>query len=206
MPDNGSRPARGGLTFDAEGQEGGPFHSRRLHVPTASSGLTIGRGYDMKMKSKAQIVADLTSAGVAAADAARIAGAAGLAGAAAKQFIAAHALQNFEISPETQVKLFAISYAAEEKEVRRICDKPDCVAAFGRVAWDTAHPAIRDLFIDLKFRGDYTGDSRKLVQKLLVANNLAKLAQVMASRASWAAVPQDRFNRRRDFMAKAVAG
>jgi hypothetical protein len=42
-------PARGRLTFDAEGQEGGPWHSRHFHVPDATSGLIIGRGYDSRI-------------------------------------------------------------------------------------------------------------------------------------------------------------
>ena len=40
-------PKEGKVTFNSEGTEGGFFHSRKLHVPTASSGLTLGRGYDM---------------------------------------------------------------------------------------------------------------------------------------------------------------
>jgi len=42
-------PARGRLTFDAEGQEGGPWHSRHFHVPGATSGLIIGRSYDLRI-------------------------------------------------------------------------------------------------------------------------------------------------------------
>ena len=56
--------AFGQLTFDAEGMEKpGRFFSRRLHVPSSSSGATIGRGYDMREKSRDEIVADLVAAG-----------------------------------------------------------------------------------------------------------------------------------------------
>ena len=202
------KPTRGVITFDSEGveQPGSKFHSRVFHVPTDSSGLTIGRGYDMKMKPKAQIVADLKAAGVADADARRISGAAGLAGNAARAFVRSNGLGTFSITQEAQVKLFDISYRAEEAEVKRISAKPDCVAAFGKVNWDSTHPAIRDLLVDLKFRGDYTPASRKLVQKLLAGNDLAGLKRVMASRANWAAVPADRFKRRNDLLAAAQAG
>lgn len=44
-------PARGCLTFDAERQEVGPWHSRHFHVPGATSGLIIGRGYDLRIAS-----------------------------------------------------------------------------------------------------------------------------------------------------------
>jgi len=211
MTDAGSgaaavKPARGLLTWDSEGQEGGPFHSRKLHVPTLSSGLTIGRGYDMREKSAAQIEADLKSAGVSAAEAKTIAGAAGLRGVRARQFIKDKGLQNFEISRPGQVKLFEITYAAEEAVVKRICNKADCKKAFGAVDWEKTHPAIRDLFVDLKFRGDYTPTSRKVVQKLLATNDLAQLTKVMANKAHWAGVPPDRFQRRKAFMAAAKPG
>ncbi|HEX8528281.1 hypothetical protein [Allosphingosinicella sp.] len=79
MPDE-LKPKRGLVTFESEGVEkpGSKLHSRVFHVPTNSSGLTIGRGDDMKMKTKAQIAADLKSAGAAPADAATISAAAGL--------------------------------------------------------------------------------------------------------------------------------
>lgn len=199
------KPSRGIVTFESEGveQPGSQFHSRVLHVPTASSGLTIGRGYDMKEKTRAKIVADLTAAGVAPADAQKISGAAGLSGAAAKNFIAANGLQNFSITQETQVKLFEISYAEEEAVVKRISEKPDCVAKYGKVDWDKVHPAIRDIVVDLKFRGDYRTDTRQFVQKLLATNDLAGMKTVMASQAKWSGVPSDRFNRRKAFIAAA---
>jgi hypothetical protein len=205
MPDI-PKPSRGLITWDCEGQEGGPFHSRKLHVPSGSSGLTIGRGYDMKLKTVSQIEADLKSAGVDPVKAKTISAAAGLQGSAAKQFITAKGLQNFEISPEAQVKLFEITYASEEAEVKRISGKPDCVAKYGAVDWQNAHPAVRDLMVDLKFRGDYTPDSRKIVQTLLARNDLKQLAAVIGDKARWPSVPPDRFNRRKAFMAKAVGG
>lgn len=200
------KPKRGLVTFDSEGVEspGSRFHSRVLHVPSDSSGVTIGRGYDMKLKKAAKIEAELVSAGVSAADAKALRKAAGLSGAKARAFRDAH--KSFTISQETQVELFDISYREEEAEVKRISAKPDCVAAFGKVDWDSADPAIRDIFVDLKFRGDYTPASRKRVQKLLVDNDLAGLAAAMKKKANWAAVPADRFKRRNDFLAKALAG
>lgn len=43
---------------------GSIFHSRVAHVPTSDSGVTIGRGYDVKMLSKDKIVSDFTAAGI----------------------------------------------------------------------------------------------------------------------------------------------
>lgn len=52
------------MTFDAEGQEGGAYHSRKPHVPDSNSGLTIGRGYDIKQKTEAKITRDFTDCGI----------------------------------------------------------------------------------------------------------------------------------------------
>ena len=51
------KPTRGIVTYDSEGVEspGSLFHSRVLHVPSNTSGVTIGRGYDMKLKDRAKI-------------------------------------------------------------------------------------------------------------------------------------------------------
>jgi len=52
-------PMEGGLTFDAEGQERrGRYFSRVAHVPGPWSGVTIGRGYDLKYRKADEVVND----------------------------------------------------------------------------------------------------------------------------------------------------
>src|SRR5947209_4578175 len=80
--------ARGQLTFDAEGQEGGRYHSRKVHQPTGASGVTIGRGYDMKLRTPEQVTADLKTAGLDQKVAEQYAKGAGLTGKEAGDFIA----------------------------------------------------------------------------------------------------------------------
>lgn len=198
-------PPYGLITWEVEGNEGGPYHSRKLHVPSASSGLTLGRGYDMKNRSAAKILQDLTASGVPAGDAAKIAKSAGLAGDAAKKFIVDQQLTTFEISKPAQVALFLITYADEKAVVDRISAKPETVAAHGACDWSKIDQAVIDLLVDLKYRGDYTPDSRVLVQPLASRNNLAGLAQVMKQRSNWPNVPNDRFARRVAFLDKALA-
>ena len=197
-------PDRGMVTWESEGTEGGMFHSRKLHVPTQASGLTIGRGYDMKQKNPGQIVTDLSRAGIGLADAQKLSQASGLFGNTAKSFISDNQLTDFQISQCTQKYLFDISYAAEEKEVRRICEKPTVVAAYGKTDWDKLHPAIKDVLIDLKFRGDYTGGSRQKIQKFVAENNLIKFAEAISNSQNWPNVPADRFKRRKKFINDAV--
>lgn len=202
-----STPEFGLLTWDAEGLEapGHRFHSRVLQVPSDSSGLTLGRGYDMKERTPAEIARDLVAAGVAAADAAVISQAAGLFGASARKFIADHHLEIFEITKPTQKNLFITTYNKLKADVVRISAKPDVVAAYGACDWPHSQQPIVDLVVDLRFRGDYTGTSRALVQKLVASNDLAGLAQAMKVAASWANVPTDRRQRRISFLDQALA-
>ena len=75
--------------FDSEGLEnpGGKYHSRVPHLPPGASGVTIGRGYDIKYRSKQSVIRDLKNAGVSESDAKRLAKGVGLTGQAAKKFI-----------------------------------------------------------------------------------------------------------------------
>ena len=191
---------KGLLTYEAEGMEGGPYHSRKLHVPSNSSGLTIGRGYDMKEKTSETIEADLTEAGVENGDAKLLAGAAKLSGDLAKQFIVNNNLQDFEISMDTQEILFNASYEKMSADVKRICNKADCVKIYGKVEWDELNVAIKEVLVDLRYRGDYTPASRKLIQKMVADNDLESFTRTLSNRELWSRVPQDRFDRRTKFL------
>ncbi|OUS25028.1 hypothetical protein A9Q99_22540 [Gammaproteobacteria bacterium 45_16_T64] len=191
---------KGTVTYEAEGMEGGPFHSRVLHVPGDTSGLTIGRGYDMKEKSAEKITQDLTDAGVDGTVSITLGGASGLFGDAAKAFIEQEKLTDFEISMESQEQLFLKIYDEIEKDVRRICDKGDCVEIYGAVDWDNLEPKIRDIMIDLRYRGDYTPASRKRIQRLVSDNDLTGFTDDLTHRDNWSGVPEDRFTRRTQFL------
>ncbi len=197
--------AAGQLTFDAEGMEQrGRYFSRNPHVPTDSSGVTLGRGYDMRDKTPAMIQADLLACGLDTTAATLFAKAAGLSGAAGKSFITQHNLSNFEISPAQQKLLFALTYQQMVSDVLRICQKPDLVARYGPTDWAALPAKVRDLVVDLRYRGDYTPSSRERLQPLLVVNNSAGIRQLMADETYWCGpekVPQDRFRRRRDYLA-----
>ncbi len=190
----------GNLTYEAEGTEGGIYHSRKLHVPADSSGLTIGRGYDMKEKTSTKISEDLIQAGVDQDSAMLLSQASGLFGTIAKQFISANNLAEFEISPAVQQALFRKIYAEMEADVKRICNKEDCVIAYGAVDWDKLDSKIKEVLVDLRYRGDYTPRSREWLQKFVAGNDLILFRQVLADQALWQRVPQDRFNRRKNFL------
>jgi len=205
MSDDFPRPTRGGLTFDAEGQEGGPFHSRHFHVPSSGSGLTIGRGYDMKLRSKSEIRDDLVEAGVDLAMAALISQAAGMKGDDAEEFVAENDLEDFEITVEQQLGLFDIEYARQAADARRLATKADVTRAYGATDWEALDPTIKDVLVDLRFRGDYTPTTRRFLQRCVAANDLAAFAAEIGNQSNWPSVPQDRFNRRKDLCDAALA-
>ncbi len=198
-----TKPTYGVVTWESEGTEGGRYHSRKLHVPSSSSGLTIGRGYDMRRKSAGTISTDLTSVGIDANHSAKFKLAAGLFGEAAKQFIIDNDLLDFQISVDAQKSLFKISYDLESAEVKRICEKSDVVLAYGKTDWAKLNASIKDITIDLKFRGDYTGASRKNIQKTIADNDLEAFKKVMLDKTKWSNVPEDRFNRRKKYLENA---
>jgi len=199
------RPQRGRLTFDAEGREGGRYHSRHFHVPSDASGLTIGRGYDMKLRSKSHIRDDLVAAGVAPGDAALISQAAGMKGEQAEEFIEENELEAFEITPEQQVALFDIEYARQEADTRRLATKADVTRVYGATDWDALDTTISEVLVDLRFRGDYTPTTRRFLQVRVAANELAAFAGEIGDADNWPNVPGDRFRRRKDFCDAALA-
>jgi len=189
----------GRLTFEAEGREGGPFHSRRFHVPSSGSGLTIGRGYDMKLRSKSDVRDDLVVAELDREKAVLISQAAGLNGDEAEEFIEENNLEDFEISLEAQLKLFEIEYARKVDDTRRLATKADVTRAYGETNWDALHQAIKDVLVDLRFRGDYTPSCRRFLQVHVANNDIEGFSKEIADRGRWPNVPADRFNRRKAF-------
>lgn len=208
------------LTFDSEGLEARntPWFSRRVHWPGGKSGITIGRGYDLGFHTEAEIEEDMEKAGVSSADRAAFKKVAGLKGETARQKFEDTKDQFPEISWEQQQKLFEVTYAEASGEVLRISSKEDVVDAYGQVDWQNLHPGIRDIFVDLLFRGDYTGMSgknggtRKLLQKYAVDNDVEGLYKVISNEKYWIGeerhtqsdVPRDRFERRKNYLEAAM--
>ncbi len=214
-PEAGEPPARdwfkvplGQLTFNAEGIErlGSKYHSRVPHVPGRWSGVTIGRGYDMGQRSRDGIRTDLRQAGMTARVANRLASCSGFIGSRAKAHIDSPEFRNLEITPEQQHHLFLDTYEELAGDVIRICTKLDVVDKYGATDWDGLDPVIRDIAVDLRYRGDYTPSTRTRVQPVIVANSRTRLRTVMADEDYWRFqrnVPKDRFDRRRKYVENA---
>jgi LysM repeat protein len=131
----------GQLTFDAEGLETpGRFFSRVAHEPSSSSGLTLGRGYDMREREVDEIIANLTAAGIARALAERFVQGRSLRGNSAKRFFQDNGLDRVTITPTQQKHLFLITYKELAGDVVRIGRKADVVAKYGSCDWPNLAP------------------------------------------------------------------
>jgi hypothetical protein len=161
---------RGQRTFDFSGYDR-PFETtRKPAVPNARSGVRIGRGYNLGRLTKQQIEKDLRAAGFSESQIKIFAGAAGLRGDKAREYLNsfnysrlsgdAHKLglqaatlskyvsdnSPATITLEQQKKLFELSYAQAEQGVRSLFPGYDKFPA-------PAQEAVADMFFDLGAEG-----------------------------------------------------
>jgi hypothetical protein len=74
------------------------------------------------------------------------------------------------------------------------------VEAYGATNWDILHPAINEVVIDLRFRGDYHTTSRAIIQKNITDTDISAFYEKLINRSNWLNVPIDRFNRRVEYL------
>jgi hypothetical protein len=198
---------RGQLTFDVEGNDLddplNPLHryfSRKVHWPGGVSGITIGRGYDLGQRPTPE--ADLLSVGIKEPLLGWLLGSKGLRGSQARDYLnsARRDITGIFITRRQQHELFVKIYDFMRNEIIRISDKSDTVELYGRLNWDSLDPKIQDMAVDLIYRGDYTGSSRSFIQQHMASNNLSAFSSVIRDRSKWGNVPEDRFNRRVDYL------
>jgi len=197
-------PSFGTLTWNAEGQAdpSSRYYSRNAHLPSSTSGITIGRGYDLKQHSEAEILRDFTAAGLSPEQSILFANVRSLSGGAARTFLSGVNLP--ELSSEQEQSLFQASWNSAFRDVQRISALPSVVQVYGAIDWTTTDPAVRDLIVDLRYRGDYTPATRAFIQSAVAQNDLESLSKVLSNRSLWAAVPPDRFERRRQAALEAL--
>ena len=203
--------SRGQFTFNVEGNEGPRFFSRKMDCPGGESGVTIGRGYDMGSRNRKEIIGQLTAAGVPPTEVLFFAGAAGLKGPDAKKFVDNNDPMAHVISLKSQKVLFeSVVYPHYEQEAQRLATKADVTKKYGPTNWKKLDPAIKEMLVDLTYRGDYTPELRVQIQSSVAKNDLEGFAKVLADRDYWQPgaprhVPRDRFERRVAFVQTAMA-
>ncbi len=119
----GAGAARAGSGMSTAGinklydREAVPGVSNHLHWPKFGSGVTLGAGYDMKGKTRAEVVKDLTAIGISRSAAETAAGGVGLSGQAAKNFAAANK-NTINLTPAQEKALLKNEVASFEKVVK----------------------------------------------------------------------------------------
>jgi len=205
IPSGVIKPAKGLVTFNAEGKEGGLHHSRSLHAAGSGSGVTLGRSYDVKEKSVGKIIRELSRVGVSVINAQKISKGHGLKGERARQFIVDNDLLDFSITPLQQKELFLISYAEIFADAKRVSRDAINVKKYGVVDWGKLDKRIKNIVVDVRYRGDYIPASRKVIQQSIVDNDFKAFKKSMKKKTFWVGtlgVPEVRFNERVAFLNK----
>ena len=193
-------------TFDAEGQEArGPYFSRVMHWPGGSSGVTLGRGYDMGQRTRLQVISELRHAGMTLQEATFFGDAAGLRGTRAATFVKTRMVESPVLSVPAQRALFEkITTPETIADIKRIFSKPDVQATHGSARWEDLSEYAKEVVFDLRYRGDYTPTTRKAIQPLLARGDDEGLRALMRDTAYWAKlqVPAERARARANILAE----
>lgn len=188
------------LTYDAEGTD---EQCRCPHVPP-KSGVTWGHGYDCWLKSSSKILGDLLSVGIDREMAYIFSQCSGLRGRLARVWLRDSGLDQEVMTPSQQVALFLISYREMENSARLLYSKPSCRTGYGWIlTWDSLLQPIRDIIVDLRFRGDWIPSSRKFLADAIRSNSVQVFAEAMDTFSFWRlrmGVPKDRHKRRIQFL------
>lgn len=196
---------KGQLTFDAEGNDNkdSPYFSRHIHWPGGVSGVTIGRGYDLGQQNDPS--SDFDSIELSQPLNNWLVESKGLSGQDAKNRYksADNSIRGYEITRKQQYDLFVITYNRLEADVKRICQKVDTIRMYHpnpnatpEQAWNDIPEKIKEVLVDLRYRGDYTPHARSLIQRYAYSGDLSLFGTVLSNKTMWPNVPQDRFLRR----------
>lgn len=183
------RVSAGQFTFDNEGRDyvtatvpfravPTPWFSRVLHWPEGNSGVTLGRGFDMKLRSAGEIYAMLRQAGLEEHKAVICSRAAGLSGRAAAQFVAVFGPIVGEITHQQQIRLFETvyrNYVSLAKGYYLRHTKRMHITA-DAISWDAMDSKIKDIYIDIVYQG--VDDITRLV-KVVAGNDKDELKKII---------------------------
>ncbi|HSS03104.1 MAG TPA: pesticin C-terminus-like muramidase, partial [Kofleriaceae bacterium] len=172
-------------TWDVERAPTGAKDSLTPSVPSDSSGVTLGRGYDMGARSAATIEAELGAAGVDEKLAKKYRGAAKKRGDDARKWIKKN--KPFAaITADQEKTLFRQEYQqVSDETVRFLADPsrgytPDGDGWKLQVNFKDLNPKILAFLVDLKFRGDLNDSSWAYIRDAVVANSLETLQPLVA--------------------------
>jgi hypothetical protein len=188
------------ITYRSEGSYDpkSRFYALIPHQPTLSSGVTIGLGYDLGFRKVDQVSSMFRKAGIPWEVTQHYLAAVGLRGVSARNFLAQKKLPS--LTPVQADRLFTLAYSEAAADVQRICSKDDVVRTYGSTNWQALDPRIKELIVDLRYRGDYTPLTRKLIQRAIALNDLSSIRRVIQNRNLWPNVPNSRFLARQEIV------
>ena len=211
-------PKKGRLTFRAEGNniKSSRDYSKKIHWPGNSlscrkdhSGVTIGRGFDLGDRNQTSVLITLKKAGIENKKAEAISKGAKKKGCLAYNFVLENRESIEEITDIQQLRLFEITYKELEKDVERISKLRKNIRDYHSnpytlpdLAWENIPDKIKEVLIDLRYRGDYTPQARELIQKMAYDGDIEGFGKAISNRNFWIKVPKDRFNRRVEYYEK----
>ena len=175
------RVSEGQVTFDSEGidyitavepfrQQRYPSFSRILHWPPKfSSGVTLGRGYDMGSRSSGEIFSTLRQAGIEEYKAVICSKASHLRGRQAGQFVKVYGPLIGEITHTQQIRLFEIVYREKLNYAQGVYSR-NSRHVTNALTWYKIDKGIRDVFVDTIYQGNRTAPD-------MVKNNGARWKQ-----------------------------
>ncbi|MEZ4437242.1 MAG: SH3 domain-containing protein, partial [bacterium] len=178
----------------------GSIHfTRVLHHPLPSSGVTIGRGYDMKERSADEIRRHMLRAGLDNGTANTLAGAATLTRDAATQFCRNH--RDIEITHDQQKALFEFVYGEKASYAAGRLN------AWSGVDFSSLDPIMQELIVDLFYRGDLTRTKWREhgMAAIVTGNDRAGFRRLLADRSLWGNLDTNRYQARLAYLDRAVA-
>ena len=169
---------QGQVTFDAEGNDdpASLYFSRQLHWPGGASGVTLGRGYDMRHRTPASVYADLMQAGLDDEASRKFSQGAELSGDAARDFVIMNKAAYGTISQRSQRMLFeAVVYPRYE-----IAASQRYASAAGPDAptWKNLDSRVRDIAVDFTYQ---QGSIWRRQLPYISANDRQRLAHYIES-------------------------
>lgn len=211
---------KGQFTFDNEGDdiESSPYFSRKAHVPNnngtviGQSGVTIGRGLDVgnpptgatgqspsklnleKLFQKSELTPELSD---------WLLSVEGVKKEASLQVLNNSSLDDDEmtLTRKQQHLMFNVVYEFMEEKTRVLLTKPDVQAKFGLVDWDNLPLNVKEVLIDLTYRGDNSPRTREEFVPALVNFDPLEFGEVIKIRNPlWRGIDLNRREKRENHL------
>ena len=213
---------KGQLTFDAEGNDidSSIYFSRKSHIPNnngiviGNSGVTLGRGLDIgsppsgasgQFPSKLNLQTMFDGAELNPKLSKWLLSIEGKTKKDGFNALKETTLTDAEltITRKQQYLMFNYIYDYMEEKTKILMTKPDIKKAYGDVKWGSIPEKVKEVLVDLTYRGDNQPTSRKKIVPALVKDALDgndsydnfKTAMEVTS-SSWVSVPLDRKQKR----------